>query len=352
MAEGDASFTIRVDGAGKTGGGGGVEKVATEIGNRIGAVAGGIMKLVDLVLDVVMDWGPVVAFIKILKAITMLLLYPLVPILKPALQLLAKTLPFLQVGMQLIAQMVEYFVSGKALAGLIDFFGKIFKGFGEIGAFILDWLWNGLKGIWEGLKSIGSWIFENIIKPGFNALLSVGIWIWDNIIKPSFEFLLGVGEWIWTEILKPAFDWFMGIGLMIWNTILKPGWEWFLNIGDKIWEVIKTGWEWFLGIGDKIWDNFFKPAINGLIRMINNAFKTFGLGTRIDYLNDFVISDGKVYKTNPKDTIVGTKNGMPGGNTTININNPTVRSDRDINELVRQISMELQKNMRGRVSYT
>lgn len=66
-----------------------------------------------------------------------------------------------------------------------------------------------------------------------------------------------------------------------------------------------------------------------------------------------LITPSGVKEFDSGDTIMASKGGMGGGSTTININidQPSVRNDTDLKELVRLISREIQPRFRGYVSY-
>ena len=68
---------------------------------------------------------------------------------------------------------------------------------------------------------------------------------------------------------------------------------------------------------------------------------------------DFMITPQGVIRHSSDDYIIGTKNpgGSMGGGITLNVNNPTIRSDQDIKTLVREISQELYKQQKRYSSY-
>lgn len=92
--------------------------------------------------------------------------------------------------------------------------------------------------------------------------------------------------------------------------------------------------------------------IQSLIGAGSSAFSAISSG--MSRVNDFVITDsGRMLKTHPNDTIIGTKNpdSLGGGNgNTVNIrvDNPTVRDDRDIDKIAREIEKRMDRNTRGR----
>lgn len=119
---------------------------------------------------------------------------------------------------------------------------------------------EGLKSIWNALKTVGIWVWETILKPAWEFLLDVGVWIWEEFIKPAWEYLLEVGKWVWEQILKPAWDFLKDVGVWIWEQIIKPAFTYLMDMGIWIWNIIKKPFEWiadklsglsFFGLGSK-----------------------------------------------------------------------------------------------------
>ena len=336
----------------------------------MGAVAGGMMKLVDFVGGIVADWPPVVAAMKLLKAIILTLLLPLVPILRPVLLLLALLVKGLMklFGPKGIENKQGQAILDKAgikatappvtaspinvIKNLIDFFKTI--DWASVGNAIKDFVIQG----WENLKNIGSFIKDNIIIPAWNGIKGFGMKIWNDIIKPGFELLKSAGFKIWGEIITPGWEFLKTVGMKIWSEIIQPGWNFIAGVGQKIWsEILQPAFNWLSDVGTKIW-NILKSPFETLAKQIADVFNwiksvvrnLIGWGS----VNDGIVQNGKIITTHPDDYIVATKDpaslGGKGG-ITININNAVVRDDRDIDALVKKISMELQKSYRGRISY-
>ena len=339
----------------------------------MGAIAGGVMKLVDFVGGIVADWPPIVAALKLLKAIIMILLMPLVPILRPILMLLAlvakgllailgpknrSQTPILDAlntksptkvidavnnplgvpGLS-IGDWVKSITDGIASIDWKAVGNALKEAFTQLGNYIKN-LWNTyIVSGWETLKMAGQKIWNDFIVPGFRNFKSFAFQIWGDYIQPAFTWFQGLGQRIWDQYLSPAWNFFVGIGQKIWDTILNPAFSWLSDVGTKIWNIIKDP---FQQLASKLADIFkwIKSVVRSLI----------GGGS----VNDGIVQNGKIITTHPDDYIVATKDpsslGGKGG-ITININNPVVRDDRDIDALVKKISMELQKSYRGRVSY-
>jgi hypothetical protein len=369
------------------------------------------------------------AILKLIGAIIFALLMPLVPILKPVLYLLALLAKFLIKTFMAKTPMAELgawlgFLAGGilaimaglpalAVAGItaaVALLGVGAAKFGEwlrkiyppeklwadikkagawLGGLFEDmgrWIWNAIMAGWDALKSVGLWIWEQVLLPAFSFLKNAGVWIWNQIIQPAFNLLSNVGSWIWNQILLPAFNFLTSVGSWIWEQILKPALNFLAPVGSWIWEqILKPAWNFLSGIGTWIWDILKVPfqavadAIQSAVKAIKNLGGTIWNSIKsaassvasavgitspaknapvFPGLKDGIVQNGKVITTDPKDYIIATKTpgslGKGGGNTTININidKPSLRSESDIKTLVREISMRLQSDMRGRVSYT
>ena len=97
--------------------------------------------------------------------------------------------------------------------------------------------------------------------------------------------------------------------------------------------------------------NSINSAVKTPVSSAMNAVKSlFGI-------RDGIVQGGRIITTDPSDYLIATKNPRSLGNNqpvTINItvDSPTVRSDSDIKELVRQIERSQQVSMRRYTSYT
>jgi hypothetical protein len=391
------SFGILSKGSGdgkSQGGDNGMKQAA-----MMGAVAGGVGKLIGLVADVVSDFPPITAAMKLLKAIILILLMPLIPILKPILLLLGLLARALLKVFAPKNKMKEVgAVAGAVGAGALAIgagatlgtgalvvaagaaLGVAAASFGEwlrsvlppeeIAAWIskawsdaVAWVKQACIDAFIFLKDVGVWIWEQVLKPAWGLLAEfiTGLWdtvlkpawdilvnginsLWESIIKPAWEAIKDVGVWIWQQIVQPAWKYLTFVGVWLWQQIIKPAWDYLKNVGVWIWNIIKSPFE------------FLKSAIQSAADFIKKALSKIGIGEgKSTKVNDAIITPNGVVHTDPNDFIIATKNpGSLGGSGTININisNPNFNDKRDMDELVRRISMELQKNMRGRVSYT
>jgi hypothetical protein len=342
-----------------------------------GAMGAGIMKLVDILTD----FPAVVAVMKLLKLILTVLLLPLVPILKPVLTALAAVIKWLMGG-SLFADALK-----GALLGPLGMLGNVLdpktledfkakfeeaKGlFSNVG----KWIWDnvllplgglfaaigrGLWGIilkgWDVLKNVGMWLWNNAILPAWQTLMEVGRWIWEQVLLPAWSYLKDVGLWIWEQVLKPAWNVFVNVKTWIWDEILKPAFSVFSNLKKWIWDdLLKKAWDdvysAIKGVIDRIKSLADKLSLKGMGGAVMEGMGSFF--KKPETVSDFILTPGGVLQTNPNDFLIGTKNpkGLGGGNTTININNPTVRSDNDIRVLVSEIEKRLNMEMRRRVSY-
>lgn len=142
-------------------------------------------------------------------------------------------------------------------------------------------------------------------------------------------------------------------GKDIWNGI-----KWLVQKWLESW--VKTIELW-KNIGKWMWDKFtaiISSSLNvlkGIGQWIKSAVMSlFGGGSRgSKKVNDFILRpNGELIETSPDDTIIGVKDtsNLGGSDITININNPIVREENDIREIVNQVSMILQKQITRRIS--
>jgi hypothetical protein len=296
---------------------GGAGKDAAKQGAMMGVMAGGVMKLVDLIADVIIDWGPLLAVLKLVKAIILLLLWPLIPILKPILQGIA-------LGIEDLAEVMDF--SAEGMAWGID-------------------------------------MASNAIIDFANWLSRIPQTLWDSIIKPGWDFFSNIGEKVW-NYLKSIFTGTIDVVKDVWN-YLKSIFKGTIDVVKDVWgfitEFIGSHVVGVLDILKDVWASIWN-LVSGKAKTKEEGGGTGGSGFDLKSkfmsipfasvkVGDAILRpDGSMVYTSPGDTIGVSKNGLFGG-PVININNPVVRSDRDIRDLAQQVSFVLQRELRGRVSY-
>ena len=159
---------------------------------------------------------------------------------------------------------------GAALGGLAAFiWGLIEDAWGSVvewweetafedGQFTMEGL---LNGIWEGIKNIGTWIYENIFEPfidGFKKAFGIaspstvmeeqGGYIIAGLFEGLLNAIKNIGQWINDNILQPILNAFKEIGFAVevGVQLIKDGWENLKAfVGDKVEaavSLIKSGW--------------------------------------------------------------------------------------------------------------
>ena len=159
------------------------------------------------------------------------------------------------------------------------------------------------------------------------------------IIAPIVNFFLDVGKIIGAIIIKSVqllFNFGVKIGEALAKSIKLIG-----NIGQRVWDIIKSGFEFI--------KNALRNAANGILGFVNRLIP----GRRFDV--PLLAAGGIV--TRPTLAVVGERgpeaviplNQAGGfGEITININNPSVRSEQDIKKIADAVSRVMaQKKLRG-----
>lgn len=143
--------------------------------------------------------------------------------------------------------------------------------------------------------------------------------------------------------------------------------DWFVKLPGRLTDMASDLLDAGLELGGKILDglvNGIKGAGDAILNAIDAI--TPGLpvkkivdvaGGAIDSItsaNDFVLSDGKLVRTHPNDTIMATKDpsslgqGGEGGGDTVIVKDPTVRDDRDVDKIADEVEKRLDRQTRGR----
>ncbi|MDQ3760969.1 MAG: hypothetical protein M3460_04520 [Actinomycetota bacterium] len=139
----------------------------------------------------------------------------------------------------LVSAGVAAMVNGaKIAAGLVLAMGPvgwIIAGItGLVGAIV--WAWqncetfrNIVKGAFEVVGNVASWLWRNMIEPAMRGIGGVVTWVWQTLIKPNidawvgiFRFLGDTGMWLWHNMIRPAMD---GIGNAVswaWHNLVRP----------------------------------------------------------------------------------------------------------------------------------
>lgn len=163
---------------------------------------------------------------------------------------------------------------------------------------VVQWLWehvisNVFDWIMDGIHLLGtvfSWLYNNIIKPVWDAIGAAISWAWNNVIKPvwsAFTTVLGflgqVLNWLWHNIIEPVMT---GIGKAIswaWDHLIKPIWDAFSGaivwVGNKLkdfWHKVVT--PVMNGVRD-VFKTVWNAIADGLESVINGFIKGFNLIT-------------------------------------------------------------------------
>ncbi len=293
------SIGIGKKGAAGAGAGGGAGVLGAGLTKMTGllAIIAAVVEGMSFILKPIMS---------LFKVILMLLFLPLVPILKPTMQALAAFIKWFAPVMMSVSNWIE-----KVYYGILDFIVALILGVKGVFKGVFAALGAG----WDMIKNAGKWIWDNILMPGFMVLGDLGLKIW-GVIKGLFIGTIDAVDQVW--------DWFKGLFEGTIDVIVNV-WDWFKGLFEGTINVATTLWNWFKGL--------------------------FGIGRKSRSVEDAIITPQGVVHTDPQDFIIATKNpaGL-GGSVVININNPSVRQDSDINKLANQVSIVLQRQMPRRFS--
>lgn len=287
---------------------------------------------------------------KLLGIILTLLFLPLIPILKPVLEELGKFA-------RKISTSVKSFLAGDI--DLSEFFEDVFGG--------LEGLFDALRDplsefLLKGFEELGEFIGENADAIGkflFNALVAVIKGMTKAFVGFIREFIKGFGDFR-SLLLAGLFIALAAIlaGLGGWIVILIAGllaviitlFPKLKELFTKLIDGIKNVWNSFTSLLGSV----LTSIINKIKRFLSfSPFKSKDRGSEEEVLQSFPVeaqSGGFISKTGLAVIHKG-ETVIPAGGTqgiTININNPSVRSEQDIKKIADAVSRIMAKQkLRG-----
>ena len=122
---------------------------------------------------------------------------------------------------------------------------------------------NVIKPIFEKIAAIFTWIYENVIQPVIKAIGDLFTWLYENIIKPVFDAIAAVFKWIWETIMVPWFDGFMKV-----IKFLGAVFVWlYENVIKPVFDGIGAAFKW-------VWENIIQPVVGFMVKAFELVGKT------------------------------------------------------------------------------
>lgn len=143
---------------------------------------------------------------------------------------------------------------------------------------------------WENIKNFFVAVWENHLKPVFDAIGAIFKWLWENIIQPIVKYIEvaiqvwgAIFKWLWENAIKPAFDAIGAIFKWIWEKVISPVVDWIAQKIEIFKLAVKILWEQYVKpafekIGEIfrwIWDNVIKPVIDWVKGKLDEAGLAF-----------------------------------------------------------------------------
>jgi len=210
---------------------------------------------------------------------------------------------------------------------------------------LLEGLSNMIFGIVEILIGIGLWLIETIV----TGMGDLGEWI-NSIIADitGIDLVGGI-----SSIIEGIINTLIPIGGWIYSTlisVLKRGFDMVVtvfNIGKSIYDSMMSVINAAVAKATSLISGVVSEAKKGFDNFVAAGKKTIGISDAI------ITPSGQVIQTDPADYLIATKNpgSLGGGSVIININNPTVRDDRDIDIIIERFKREMETNMKRAGNY-
>lgn len=222
-------------------------------------------------------------------------------------------------------------IVGALVAGLIWFFTQTELGQGIVQAAfaaihvavaalgqVFAWLWeNAIKPAWDAISAGATWLYENALKPAFDgialavqvvggavqlyigfwvsifqAVATAATWLWQNILAPAFQGIFAVVSWVGTAVFA-IFDLLVHILVFVvgaavtwlYETIFKPVFDligvlvaaWWAGAQIVFNAVVSFVRDTLGAIFTWLWTNVISPVFT----WISERFALFQVGAQI-----------------------------------------------------------------------
>lgn len=150
-------------------------------------------------------------------------------------------------------------------------------------------LWeNGIKPAFEAIGNIISVVWENVVLPIFNAykfyimeiIVPAVLFLWNNVIMPAFTAIGDIISGVWNNVILPIFNLWKGfiegilipIVMFLWNEAIVPAFTGIGNFIKTIWETVisvifaqfQKGMNIVAEVAKWLYEKAIKPAFDGL----------------------------------------------------------------------------------------
>lgn len=211
-----------------------------------------------------------------------------------------------------------------------------------------EWFRDALHAIWDAIAAAATWLWEEVIRPVFEAIA----WLfgkivgrikdaWDSELKPVWDALAAAATWVWEKVLRPIFGfmekYFRALGVFwgwVWKNLLWPVLDmlgtavfkglWLLLIKPAFYAIRAA----FRVVGDVmqwVWEHMIAPILNAfganvsgdLVEAIGDGIDKIGdlwnglielLGTPVRFIIKTILNDGLIAGFNKVADFLGTAN--------------------------------------------
>lgn len=220
-----------------------IEKIA-DLATKFSKLNPTIQKVVLIVAGLVAVASPVLIFVgKIISSVGKIIgvlgkLAPLFNIIKTAIT--GVTTVFKLLGSVIMANPIVAIITG-IIAIIVLLYTKC-EWFRDLVHNILDGIVAGIKWVGSILATVGTWIYDNVIKPIVDFFIGLFTTIKDGLVAAwnfYISILTTVGTWIYDNVIKPVVDFFTKCYETIKNSFVNT-WNFIKNIFSTVANWINT----------------------------------------------------------------------------------------------------------------
>jgi len=218
----------------------------------------------------------------------------------------------------IVQQTIEW--GKKGLQFIIDVWPKLVEGFNKLMTFLQPVV-DAARELFDNIFTGGQEIVERLFEVFKNNEGK-----FNNIMKMFRDHLVNVFKFFGDifNAAKDLFNFLVDVGVI--DTVISL-FELWATVANKVFKIIKDIFNTVVDLIKKLAESDFGQFIISGISKAQD-FGQFAMGGITNFLkgneenvNDFILSKGKLIKTHPQDTIMGSKSGGMGSNITVSIEN-------------------------------
>jgi TP901 family phage tail tape measure protein len=165
---------------------------------------------------------------------------------------------------------------GLIIVGVAALIAAIVLAYNNVGWF-RDGVNAAFAGIMVAVRAVGDagiWLWENALKPAWNAIAGAAVWLYQTILKPAFDGIVlvvsavGAAVSAYIGAMVRIFQAVAAAGLWLYQTILKPVFDGIAVVAGFMWSVVSAIFDLIVHVVRAVVGVAFSWLYNNVIRPV------------------------------------------------------------------------------------